>query len=154
MPCDIETLTLEKIVEKATHGYVDQIKDKGLKLQVKGSGEDILVSADFQKAAEAIKNVLDNAVRFTERGTISIEMKSIDHTGLVLVKDTGTGIAGPILSKLFKKELVFDNPHPQGGSGLGLYIAKSFMELQDGDLTVSSAVGKGSTFTFKFPRSN
>ncbi len=154
-PCNITSTPLKKIIQRAAQDYLDLAKEKGLNFQVKDDdGRKIIVLADLQKAVEAVKNVIDNAIRFTDQGTIAIEIMNEDHVGVIKVKDTGTGIPEHILSKLFKKELVFDNPRPRGGSGLGLYIAKSFMKLQGGDLTVTSTVGEGSTFTFTFPRSN
>jgi len=69
------------------------------------------------------------------------------------VRDTGTGISDEVMKDLFKKEKVLSGaPKPGGGAGLGLYIAKGLMKLQQGDVTASSVVGEGSVFVFRIPR--
>lgn len=149
--CEVAPVTLKELGERAAQDYIALIQGKGLHFQA-GDGKKIIVLADVPKAIEAIKNTLDNAVRFTDQGSIAIKIKDENYAGIIEVTDTGPGIPNHILSKLFSKKLVLDNPRPRGGSGLGLYIAKSFMKLQGGDLTVSTTMGKGSTFIFKFPK--
>ena len=91
-------------------------------------------------------------VKFTNEGSISIKTARNNSFGIVEVVDTGKGIPGNLLNKLFSKHSVFDGgPVPGRGCGLGLYIAKQFMMLQHGDIYAKSAVGKGSSFVFKIP---
>ncbi len=107
----------------------------------------------FKKTVEAMRNVVENAVRFTAQGAITITIKKEGDFGITEVADTGPGIDASVLSKLFSKELVLSGrPAGKGeGTGLGLYIAKSFMQLQQSDISFRSKPGTGSTFVFKLP---
>jgi len=148
---NLEPVELKELVQYATRDYVDAIQKKGLRFKIKGNGHSIKVMADTYKTVEAIRNVLDNAIRFTENGSITVNLKDDHGFGVIEVEDTGTGIPENVLPKLFTKDLIFDGKRVKGGSGLGLYVAKSFMKLQKGNISVISSIGKGSKFIFTVP---
>jgi PAS domain S-box-containing protein len=150
---DIQPIYLRDKVEIAVREYKTSIEEKGLALNIKEIDQDVSVLADGDKLAEVLKNVLHNAYKFTKAGLISIEISSEGNLGIVKVKDTGIGMTDTVIRDLFKKERVFGGAIATGGgAGLGLYIAKGFMKLQGGDITVESAIGKGSTFILSLPR--
>jgi signal transduction histidine kinase len=101
---------------------------------------------------QAISNLLSNAVEFTEEGIISIILKKEKDKAFVRIQDTGLGIDPEIMSRLFSK---FATESNTGGTGLGLYIAKSIIGAHDGTImAVTSEDGKrGATFTFSLPLS-
>lgn len=154
---DIKPIKLREIVDLALRDYRKGIKKKGLALNLEETDEGVVVLADMDKMVEALSNVINNAVKFTDKGSITIKI-TIRITregkyGVVEVRDTGTGISDEVLNNLFTKEKALSGtPRSGGGAGLGLYIAKSFMEVQKGDITATSVVGEGSTFVLRIPR--
>ncbi|MFK7872569.1 MAG: ATP-binding protein [Oligoflexales bacterium] len=112
------------------------------------------ISGDPVRVRQIFTNLLSNAIKFTKRGTIKIDV-FWDHTQYikVLVQDNGLGISPQIQSHLFQPFSQADASTTRnfGGSGLGLSICKSFIELMKGSIWVQSSEGKGSTFGFQFP---
>ena len=150
---NIQPTYLRDKVEIAVREYKTSIEEKGLALNIKEIDQDVSVLADGDKLAEVLKNVLHNAYKFTKAGSISIEISSEGNLGIVKVKDTGIGMTETVMKDLFKKERVFGGAIAAGGgAGLGLYIAKGFMKLQGGNITVESVFGEGSTFIISLPK--
>ena len=115
------------------------------------SKEDIYVEADRDRVGQVISNLLNNSIKFTEKGTISIiAQKSADSQEVVVkVKDTGCGIDQEILPRLFLK---FVTKSDTGGTGLGLYICKSIIEAHGGRIWAENNKSeKGATFSFSLP---
>jgi len=113
------------------------------------------VWCDLKKIAHVISNLLDNAVFYTEHGSVTVSYELVDNSYVkVNVKDTGWGISKEDKKKLFKKFSRGSDAsglHPDG-SGLGLYIARKIVEGNSGEMTYSSeGRGKGSTFSFTLP---
>lgn len=113
--------------------------------------------ADENKVHQILLNLIGNSLKFTPSGgKIIISYYSDGRTIQVSIKDTGVGIAKDDIARLFKKFSRVDNSYvaaaSTGGTGLGLYICKSLLDLMKGTITVSSAgVNQGSTFTFTLP---
>jgi signal transduction histidine kinase len=150
---NINPVDLRSVVDVAVKEYSKSIKENGLSLNIKEADQGIVVLADTDKLAEVLKNVIHNATKFTSKGSISIEIVEEGHRGIVKISDTGMGISKRALQDLFNKERVFGGTAVAGGgAGLGLYIAKGFMKLQGGDITVESVIDKGSTFIISLPR--
>jgi len=111
---------------------------------------------DPGKIREVLVNLVGNAIKYTDSGevTVSVE-KGDDGFVITTVSDTGRGISPDDLGKLFKKFGRLDNSFvttaESGGTGLGLYIAKSLVEAHGGKITVESELGKGSAFRFTLP---
>jgi signal transduction histidine kinase len=101
-----------------------------------------------------LENLVSNASKYTpEGGDIRVSIENVDKVVQISVSDTGFGIAHAELSKLFKKFSRLDNPHSvkMGGTGLGLYLARQIVRMHGGEISVSSIVGEGSTFTIMLP---
>src|SRR5512141_2900086 len=111
-------------------------------------------SAIERKIKQILLNLLSNAVKFTpEGGRIGINAKQADGSVEISVSDTGIGIAPEDQAKIFEefRQVGSDYSHKIEGTGLGLTLAKKFVELHGGKIWVESEVGKGSTFTFTLP---
>ena len=109
---------------------------------------------DERKIKQILLNLLSNAVKFTpEGGRISISANKTESGAEVSVSDTGIGIAPEDQPKIFEefRQVGSDSTHKTEGTGLGLTLAKKFVELHGGKIWVESEVGKGSTFTFTLP---
>jgi signal transduction histidine kinase len=114
--------------------------------------------ADQMRLRQALLNLMSNANKFTERGTISVDAKQTQDNGrdwvTIAVTDTGIGMTREQMGKLFQEFLQADasTARKYGGTGLGLAISKRFCEMMGGDITVESDPGKGSVFTVRLPR--
>lgn len=143
---------LKEIAREALESYENEMKSKGLRLTVSDE-QNVEVLCDFHKSVEAVKNVLHNALKFTDKGKITLRLKRGNNRGILEISDTGIGMDKELQKRLFTRELIFEDRTDQhGGSGLGLYIAKQFMTLQKGDIAVFSAPNKGTTFEFFWPK--
>ncbi|MEJ2556113.1 MAG: response regulator [Anaerolineae bacterium] len=108
---------------------------------------------DQDKVRQILINMLSNAVKFTEAGTITITARRRDETLTLAVADTGIGIPEEALGRIFEafQQLDGSTTRRYPGTGLGLSISRHLARLLGGDVTVESAVGVGSTFTFTLP---
>jgi signal transduction histidine kinase len=113
------------------------------------------IIADPRSVKQILLNLLSNAVKFTpEGGRISISANKIDNGAEISVSDTGIGIPPAEQPTIFEefRQVGGDYAHKKEGTGLGLTLAKKFVELHGGKIWLESEVGKGSTFTFTLPQ--
>jgi two-component system phosphate regulon sensor histidine kinase PhoR len=150
---DLGPTKLSDIVNTVIKDYYGKVEEKGLALKAEGvNGKDIVVLADRDKSIESLSNIVNNCTKFTDQGSITIKISHDNEYGIIEVKDTGRGMSGETLEELFKREKILSGgPVAGGGAGLGLYIAKGFMKAQNGDITATSILGKGSSFILKVP---
>lgn len=109
---------------------------------------------DPKKLKTVVKNLLGNAIKFTERGGVTIEARGQDGGGTITVTDTGIGIPPESLAAIFKPFHQVDNSSTRryGGTGLGLHIVKLLLDVLGGTVTVESQLGHGSTFRVWVPQ--
>jgi signal transduction histidine kinase len=114
--------------------------------------------ADQMRLRQALLNLLSNANKFTERGTITIDVRPGQENGrewiTLAVTDTGIGMTAEQIGKLFQEfyQASSSTASRYGGTGLGLVISRRFCQMMGGDITVESAPGRGSTFAIRLPR--
>lgn len=151
---ELADVPLNTIAERAVRDYRVVAEQAGLTLTIAGAEQNMTVHADSEKMGEAVSNAVSNAIKHTKQGGITLTMYTKDGYGCIDVTDTGEGMSPEVISKLFTRDQIFGaSAHAEHSAGLGLYIAKHFMELQKGDVSVTSEVGKGSTFTYRVPLS-
>ena len=148
---------LNEVLENITDMFTDKAARKGIELLVDIAPEipNALIG-DPLRLQQILKNLLDNAVKFTEKSGViivggKVREKSSDQVRLTFfVKDTGIGIAPEHLGILFKPFTQVDESTTRkyGGTGLGLTISKQLVEIMDGNIWAESELGKGSTFYF------
>ena len=152
---DLETIDLHDVVESVLSMVTPQASQKRIKLRHGPCGEQTFARADRLKAEQIVLNLLSNAVKFTpEGGQVTATCSFEDEMAAVTVKDTGPGIPGE------KREAIFEPFVQLGrtlssireGTGLGLAISRDLARAMDGDITVNSTAGKGSTFRLTLPR--
>ena len=109
---------------------------------------------DPHRVSEILQNIIDNAIKYTPQGTITVRLTGDDSVIQIQVSDTGLGIPPEDLPHLFQKFYRVDTSSTRtiGGTGLGLYISKKIIELYNGRIWVESQLGKGSTFFINLPR--
>ncbi len=128
--------------------------NKHIKVDAKVDSQVDTINADRIKFKQILYNLGSNAIKFThENGYVTIDARCSDGVILVSVKDTGFGISDEDLDKRFHpfKQLNSYLTNEYVGTGLGLALAKKFVELHEGRIWVESKVGEGSTFTFSIP---
>jgi signal transduction histidine kinase len=114
--------------------------------------------ADSMRLRQAMLNLMSNANKFTERGTITVDARQAQENGrdwvTIAVADTGIGMTPEQMGKLFQEfsQASSTTASKYGGTGLGLVISKRFCQMMGGDITVESEPGRGSTFTIRLPR--
>ena len=115
--------------------------------------EDVSVESDAELLTLVWNNLFSNAMKFTESGGIvSLKLKSDGQWAVVQVSDTGCGISPEVGKHIFEKFYQGDTSHATQGNGLGLALVKRVVDIVGGDISVSSEVGKGTTFTVKIRR--
>jgi signal transduction histidine kinase len=115
---------------------------------------DIIIFADKGKMSQVVYNLLENAIKYTPAGgSIELTLKRNAKSAVLKVTDTGIGIPESDIEKVFERFYRVDKARARttGGSGLGLSIVKQIVMLHDGDITVASKEGKGSTFAVTLP---
>ena len=149
--------SLEELIGEIVEMMNPLVREKGIALinQV-GSGLPPIIS-DAVKVRHILQNLLANAVKFTESGSVTISAHLEEHEDEVhiAIRDTGIGIAAEHLGHIFEEFRQADEgtARKYGGTGLGLAIAKKFALLLQGDIKVKSTVGQGSVFTLRLPSS-
>lgn len=109
---------------------------------------------DPNRLREVLQNLIDNAVKYTPEGTVTVVLTGNSSIVQIQVKDTGSGIPDEDIPHLFQKFYRVDNSMTRtiGGTGLGLYISRKIVEMYNGHIWVESQLGKGSTFFINLPR--
>ena len=127
--------------------------DKGLRLEVKVNEELPRTAFDEDKIMQVLTNLLNNSIKFTEKGSITIETDRGDNVVKVSVIDTGPGIKEEDIGKLFGKfeQISTGEGRKTGGTGLGLAICKEIIEGHNGRIWAESVFGKGASFYFVLP---
>ena len=113
---------------------------------------DISATFDSKWTTEALANIVDNAVKYTEHGTITISAVSYEMFARIDISDTGAGISESEQSKIFTRFYRSKNVREQEGVGIGLYLARQIISGESGYIKVASGPRKGSTFSVFLPK--
>ena len=115
--------------------------------------DDVRIRSDAELLSLVWNNLISNAVKFTpEDGTIGVSLKTEGNLVIVSVSDTGCGIRPEVGAHIFEKFYQGDTSHATQGNGLGLALVKRVVDILNGEISVQSVYGQGSTFTVKFRR--
>ena len=115
--------------------------------------DDVRIRSDAELLSLVWNNLISNAVKFTpEEGTIGVSLKTEGNLVIVSISDTGCGIKPEVGQHIFEKFYQGDTSHATQGNGLGLALVKRVVDILNGEISVQSVYGQGSTFTVKFRR--
>jgi len=151
---DLGSVNVNEVVEEALVALRGQIETKGQKLEIALPADLPQAYADRSRMIQVLGNLVSNAHKYSPKdGQITIRAEQADGQLRLSVTDTGYGIAPADQAKLFAQFFRSDDPsiRQETGWGLGLHITKRLVELQGGEISVVSEVGKGSTFAFTVP---
>jgi signal transduction histidine kinase len=152
-------LSIREVLKSTQSLFAHSLHSKGLQLKVTIDPRiPDCVNGDPHRLNQVLNNLMSNAIKFTNQGSISIEVNIQEKTTETLlvcfkVTDTGVGIPAESIDYIFDSfsQASHDISRRFGGTGLGLTICKQLLQLQGGDIFVSSTVGQGSTFQFYLP---
>ena len=142
--------TLQPLLESVVEQYTAKASEKGLSLQMQDT--DAFAVFDFKWTAEALANIVDNAIKYTEHGTITISAVSYEMFARIDISDTGSGIPESEQAKIFARFYRSNSVQKQEGVGIGLYLARQIISGEGGYIKVASVPGKGSTFSIFLPK--
>ncbi len=149
---NLQKYSLQEMVRLSLRDYEKIIERKGLTLTREGFDQTLEVIADQDKLMETLRNLVNNAIKFTDKGGITLKAEVAGTSILLSIQDTGMGISEASMAQLFTRKRVLGAEASRAGAGLGLYVARYFMKLQNGDISVTTEAGKGSCFTLTIPR--
>jgi signal transduction histidine kinase len=146
-------VVLRRVLEEQCEAMQDRARERGLDLRGVSCAEDLVVFADRARLAQVVRELLDNAIRCTDRGHVQVRAKVLDGTVMVEVQDTGVGISAERQATLFHAfRPDSDRQHVlRQGAGLGLSISRAIIDAMAGTMGVTSRPGRGSRFWFTVP---
>jgi signal transduction histidine kinase len=153
----LETFDVANLVEEVVATGRPLVEKNGNRLEVRCAEDVGQIREDITKVRQVLLNLLSNAAKFTEKGTVSLEViREADVTGswvVFRVRDTGIGMTPEQTAKLFQAFTQADGSTQRkyGGTGLGLALSRKFCVMMGGDINVVSEAGKGSTFIVRLP---
>jgi signal transduction histidine kinase len=156
MNLNIEKFNIQETIEEVTSITSTFANEKKLKLFIEpDSDHDVEINADKIRMRQVMINLVNNAIKFTEKGQIAIRVTREENNILISVKDTGMGIPTDQLESVFQEFTQVDTTTTRkvGGTGLGLPISRRLIEMHSGRLWVESTgvEGEGSTFYVFLP---
>jgi len=156
-PLRIDDLPLNKLIADMRETFDFLCRQKGLELHWELPHSPIKIRSDAVRVKEVISNLLQNAVKYTDRGSITVRVATLSKSDSIAVEveDTGMGIAAHHLPNIFDPFMQAhktSSENSRGGIGLGLSIVKKHVEQIKGSISVRSELGKGSTFRVVMPR--
>ena len=152
-----QEVNIESVMQELQNFFSAEAKTKGLemifKTQVSYTGP---FYTDEHKLNSILTNLIKNAIKFTQQGSIEVSCSVLKLMAVISVKDTGIGISQEKQATVFDQFVQADFSHSNGyeGSGLGLSISKGYVDLLNGEMKVESVSHKGSKFTFEIPNSH
>lgn len=149
----VEDVNLVSLVENILKVFEQGAKAKGIQLKLVAEKDLKTIQADPFKLEQMFINLLDNTIKYTEKGGVSISLRQDDGKSIIEIQDTGIGIPGSHLPRIFERFYVVDKSRSKklGGTGLGLSIVKHIVLLHAGTIDVESSLGIGTKFTITLP---
>lgn len=146
----IEKVNLKSLITSLYSLFENRIKEKQLTFKVEASTETV-INGDSFKLEQVFINLIDNAVKYTEKGSITVTIKNENNDAVIVIQDTGIGIPKEDINRLFERFYVVDKSRSRkmGGTGLGLSIVKHIVLLHNGSIEVESKPNQGTRFTIK-----
>jgi len=144
---------IQETVNYALKLIADSAINKYIRISLEMPNEPLLVHIDRERIVHALYQVLHNAVRFTKQGDqIEVKVETIDRAVAISIHDNGPGIIAKEIPYLFRRFGMLYSPGKEAyGSGMGLAIVKHIIDQHNGDISVQSQIGVGSTFLIRIP---
>jgi two-component system phosphate regulon sensor histidine kinase PhoR len=149
---ELKEFDLHEVLQDLLPSFQKMANEKALRLILEVP-KPFILRADQLRLYELLYNLLDNAIRFTEKGWVKLKAQKTKEGVIIEISDSGIGIPPFEMDKIFERFYVIDKSRSRkkGGTGLGLSIVKHIVELHGGKIEVKSRLGEGSTFTVFLP---
>jgi two-component system, cell cycle sensor histidine kinase PleC len=149
-------VTLAELVNPAAEQMRPHVEQKGLAFEVVLADPDVVIEADPQRIRQVLINLISNAVKFTDSGSIALTVDALPDVVRISVRDSGIGVPESECARVFDPFHQVDSTATRrhGGTGLGLAISRDIAQAHEGTLGLESVEGQGSTFTLTLPRAN
>jgi PAS domain S-box-containing protein len=150
---NMSSVNYEGLVSNIVKDFKTMAEAKGIDLiYVPPLYEIPMIQIDFPRVKEVLKNLLDNSIKFTDKGRVEVSVAKEEGFIHTVIRDTGKGIAKENLHRLFTKFYRVKDPlEMESGQGLGLYISKKIIDAHNGEIWAESVEGQGTTFHFTLP---
>ncbi|MBN1447964.1 MAG: tetratricopeptide repeat protein [Bacteroidetes bacterium] len=151
-------LTTEQcVLNELAHEVVEELRplaqEKNLTLSLRSPARDLIVTVDRYSVAQALRNTLDNAIKFTDSGEITVSFSAQEKDVTIVVEDSGIGMTDQYIQRLYQSFSQEKDGYtrPYDGLGLGLTLTKRYIEVNGGSINVRSRKGVGTVFTLELP---
>ncbi len=154
IPLRLAPTKVNEAITRVTTTLSPLAAEKGITLTLgkPSIADELYVNADPERLNQILLNLIANAIKFTDRGCVSVHANKIDEEITIAVADSGIGIPADVLPHVFEPfNQGGEAARRRGGAGLGLSIAKELAEMQGGGISVDSVAGAGATFTLRLP---
>ncbi len=150
---EMEDVNLKEVIRDVLKIFENKLKGKNLKSELTAPDRLPLIKADSFLMEQLFINLIDNAVKYTKGGEVKVEIFPQNQKIEIRVSDTGIGIPEKHINRIFERFYVADKARSRqvGGTGLGLSIVKHIVLLHNGEISVDSKIGRGTTFTIILP---
>lgn len=151
---ELENYDLISLLNDIVLSVQDYVRKQNLRIEFTSNVSNLIIACDPEKIERIMLNLISNAIKFTEDGgKITVEVNKNDTEAIITVEDTGIGISKDKISDIFNRFIQVEKSlvRSQEGSGIGLSLVKSLVELHDGTISVDSELDKGSRFMFNIP---
>lgn len=148
-----ESFSVDDLVGQVFDSLTPQVAAKALDLRMVGDAGGVVLFSDRKRCFQILLNLVNNAVKFTEAGSVEVQCRQLDGKVLISVVDTGIGIKPENMQMLFEAFRQIDGSARRHyeGTGLGLYLCRKLLDLLGGEIWAESQFGTGSTFSFTLP---
>ncbi|MCX8022346.1 MAG: ATP-binding protein [Syntrophorhabdaceae bacterium] len=149
----VEEVNLKEIIENILKTFEQKARERGLVIERHIEGINYTIKADPFRLEQMFINLIDNAIKYTEKGKITISLSFSQNQVEIVVEDTGIGIPKEHIGRIFERFYVVDRSRTKklGGTGLGLSIVKHIVHLHNGTINVESNTGVGTRITICLP---
>ncbi|HEY3665035.1 MAG TPA: HAMP domain-containing sensor histidine kinase, partial [Polyangiaceae bacterium] len=148
----VEAFDLRELARGVVDDFAAQAEAKGLRLQLLGTDQPEPFVTDLRLLRLVLVNLVSNALKFTDKGEITVSVETSQQTSRLQVRDTGHGISASQQASVFEPFFQGEAVHQSQGAGLGLSLVREMLLALGGTIELESALGKGSTFRISVPR--
>lgn len=151
----IESVPVSEILDTVMPIFTSRAEEKNISISLVETKENINIRADRYRIEQVFVNLIDNALKYTDSGSIEVRTSTRGNQAVFAISDTGRGIPPEAIPRIFERFFVVDRSRSRkmGGTGLGLAITRHIIEANGGTISVSSTPGQGSIFLFTLPLS-
>jgi len=149
------SIDLDVILRKAYQTFSETAEENNVQFEFTMTDDSLLTYGCKEYLSKAIENILENAILYTSKGSIHLNIELLENFINIRIEDTGSGIAASDLPQIFDRFFRVDKARSveTGGAGLGLTIAKSIIDMHGGKIHIESTLGEGTLVTIKLPAS-